>query len=264
MDVSLFLHYARLRLRERMEYRAAYVLGIVAQILGWGGDYAVIFLLLSRFQSINGWTWPQVAFLFSLELFSYALGASFAFSPMVELEAMVVQGQFEIILVIPLEPLQHLAARKYNLGYLAHVIISGAFLLWSVNHLGVALGPLLAAYIVLSLISATCLQAAALIALGSSAILVVRSNYLFLLYYTLKGFIVYPITVYHVSIQWLITLVIPIAFINYYPASLLLGKGGAVLPTAAGWIAPLVGPIALLATYHLFRAAVKRYQGAGG
>jgi hypothetical protein len=35
-----------------------------------------------------------------------------------------------------------------------------------------------------------------------------------------------------------------VAFINFYPVSLLLDKGGAVLPVAVGWVA--------------------RYQGAGG
>jgi ABC-type glutathione transport system ATPase component len=51
---------------------------------------------------------------------------------------------------------------------------------------------------------------------------------------------------------------------NFYPAALVLHRGGAVLPSAAGWATPLVGLGALLAAYGLFRRGVDRYQGAGG
>jgi ABC-2 type transport system permease protein len=250
-------------MRERMEYRAAYVLGIVAQIMGYGSDYAVIFLLLRRFQTLNGWTWPQVAFLYSLDLFSYAIGASVAF-PMLELEQMVADGSFDVVLVRPLDPLLHLMARKYNVGYAAHIILSGAFLVWAVGRLGLALTPLHLLYLTLAIAGASCLQAAMLILLGSLAFLIVRSGVLMGLYYTLKGFVSYPLTLYGVGIQWLLTLVVPLAFINFYPAALLLDKGGAVLPVAAGWLAPLVGPALLALAYRVFAGGVARYQGAGG
>ena len=264
MDLGLFVHFARLRMRERMEYRAAYVFGVVAQIMGWGANYAVIYLLLHRFRTINGWTWPQIAFLFSLDLLSYGLGAAFAFSPMVELEQMVADGSFDTILVRPLDPLLHLAARKYNVGYLAHIILSGTFLLWSVRILGVAWMPQDVIFVVLAIAGASCLQAAALIAVGSLAFIVVRTRFAFGLYFTLKGFLAYPVTLYAASIQWLLTVVVPLAFINFYPAALVLHKEGAVLPSAAGWATPVVGLGALLVAYSLFRRGVGRYQGAGG
>lgn len=237
MELGLFLHFARLRMRERMEFRCAYLLGIVAQIMGYGSDYAVIFLLLRRFQSLNGWSWPQIAFLYSLDLFSYAIGASVAF-PMLELEQMVADGSFDVVLVRALDPLVHLMARKYNVGYAAHVLLSGAFLLWSVGQLGLALTPLRLLYLVLVIIGVACLQAAMLVLFGSLAFLIVRSGYVMGLYHTLKGFTSYPLALYGVAIQGLLTLVVPLAFINFYPAALLRGKSSAVLPPAAGWIAP--------------------------
>ena len=264
MDLSLYLHFAGLRLRERMEYRVAYLFGIVGQILGYGAEYAVIFLLLNRFQSIDGWTFPEIALLFSLNIFSYALGAAFAFSPMVELEQMVVQGNFETILTRPLNPLLHLSARKYNVGYVAHVILAGAFLVWSVGLLGAGWGPLSFVYLALAIAGAACLQAAGLIAVGALSFFFVRSSFAFNLYFTLRGFVSYPLTVYGAGIQWLLTLVFPLAFINFYPAALLLGRDGAVLPAVAGLAAPLVGPVALYLAYRFFLAGVGRYQGAGG
>jgi ABC-2 type transport system permease protein len=264
MDLRLFLHFASLRIRERMEYRGAYFIGILAQIVGWGGDYAVVYLLLSRFNSLNGWTWPEVALLFSLELFTYAVGASFVSSAVVELEQMIVDGSFDSVLVRPLDPLLYLAARKYNVGYVAHILISGAFLVWSLGHIGVKIGVLTVGYLAAAVVGAACLQAAALIALGAIAFLAVRSSHVFGLYFWLKRFLVYPINIYGLGVQLLLTLVVPLAFINFYPASLILGKEGAVGPSALGWLTPLIGPIALFGAHRLFGIAVGKYQGAGG
>ena len=68
----------------------------------------------------------------------------------------------------------------------------------------------------------------------------------------LKGFASYPLTLYSVGIQWLLTLIVPLAAIDFYPAALLLDKGGAVLPIAAGWVGPLIDPAPLALVYRVF------------
>jgi ABC-2 type transport system permease protein len=264
LNPALFGHFVGLRLRERLEYRSAYVLGMTAQMLGYGAQYFLVYLLLQRFPSINGWTWPQVAFLASLDLFSYAVGAAFAFSPMVELEEMVVQGNFETILARPLDPLLHLCARKYNVGYLAHLVLAGVLLIWSMGQLEVTWTPLTVGYLALALLGASGLQAAGLIVLGSLTFWIVRSDVAFDLYFRLRSFLAYPLTLYGVGVQWLLTLVVPLAFVNFYPASLILGKDPSILPATIGWLAPIVGLVAVLLTYRLFSAGVSAYQGAGG
>jgi len=262
MTVALFLYFARLRMRERLEYRAAYIMGMVAQIVGWGGDYAVVFLVARRFGGINGWTWPELALLFSFDLFSYAIGASFAFSAMIELETMVRDGSFDAVLTRPVDPLVYLVARKYNVGYLAHVILSGSFLIWSLQRVDVHWNVGLAVYVVGALFGAACLQAALLIALGAQAFAAVRFGQAFQLYFAFKDVISYPLSLYPVAVQWMLTLVVPLAFVNFVPASHVLSKDiGA--PGTLGWFAPLAGPLALWGSYHLFRIGVNSYQSAG-
>lgn len=54
MTLALFWHHVRLRMRERMEYRGAFLLGVVAQGIGYGAELAVVWLLLHRFETIVG------------------------------------------------------------------------------------------------------------------------------------------------------------------------------------------------------------------
>jgi ABC-2 type transport system permease protein len=55
MTLSLFMHYVRLRMKERMEYRGAFLIGMGSQMLGYAASYLVIWLVLHRFDTINGW-----------------------------------------------------------------------------------------------------------------------------------------------------------------------------------------------------------------
>jgi ABC-2 type transport system permease protein len=263
MDLGLFFHFARLRMRERMEYRMAYLTGILAQIIGWGGEYMVVWMVLHRFRTLNEWTWPEVAFLFSLQLLTYALGASFVFSAMVELEPMVAQGEFDTVLVTPVDPLLYLAARKYNVGYVAHILLASGFLLWCTRELSVSWTPLSVAYLAGAVIGGACIQAAALIAVGSRIFGSVRLGGAFSLYFSVKEFASFPMSLYGPAIQWVLTFVIPLAFINFYPASMLLGKRDGLLRGPILLAAPAVGPALLWGASRLFKSGISRYQGAG-
>ncbi len=264
MSLSVFWQFVRLRMKERMEYRAAYVLGIVAQIWGYSAQYLAVWLLLHRFRAIHGWSWPQIAFLYSLDLFTYALGAAFTFSPMTELEQMVEQGTFDGVLVQPTNPYIYLTARMYNLGYLAHVILSGVVLVWAIGQLSIHWTVLTVLYLFLVLVSGVLLQAAAFTLLGAGAFIFVRTKFLFSLYYSFKTFISYPVSVYGTFVQVLLTAVIPLAFINFYPATILLSKDGQLFPGWVGWLAPLIGPLMFLMAYKVWMYGVDKYQSAGG
>lgn len=264
MSLRVFWQFVRLRMKERMEYRAAYLLQIVAQIWGYSAQYLAIWLLLHRFQTIHGWSWPQIAFLYSLDLFTYALGAAFTFSPMTELEQMVEQGTFDGILVLPSNPYIYLTARMYNVGYLAHVILSGAVLIWAVTQLSLHWTALTMLYLILIILSGVMLQAAALTLLGACAFIFIQTKFLFNLYYSFKTFIAYPMSAYGTFVQILLTAIIPLAFINFYPATVLLSKSGQVFPGWLGWFAPLIGPIAFGVAYQAWMHGVNKYQSAGG
>ena len=71
----------------------------------------------------------------------------------------------------------------------------------------------------------------------------------------------FPITIYGQLVQWALTVVLPFAFISYYPAVLLLGK-----PSAHPWLAylsVLAGPVVALLVSRLWQRGLARYQGAG-
>ncbi len=264
MSPSVFMHYVRLRMRERMEYRGAFLLGLGSQMLGYAASYLVIWLTLQRFGTIGGWDWPEVAFLYSLNVLTYALGAAFTYSQMYGLEEMVRKGTFDAFLVRPMDPFLSLMAQAFNIGYVGHVVLSGGILAWAVTRLDVAWTPLTVAFLIGSVLSGMCIQAAGLTLIGAWTFTQVRSDMLFWFYGSLRQFQDYPISIFAAAIQVALTTAVPLAFTSFYPAMILLDKDPGALPGWIGWLSPFVGPPVLWGAYRLWMRGVDRYQGAGG
>jgi len=263
MSPAIFWHFARLRMRERMEYRGAYLAGMVAQILAYVADFLVIWVLVRRFGTLAGWTWEEIALLWAFNLLSYAIGAAFTFCQS-ELERLIQGGTFDGYLVRPLNPYASFAAQRFNVGYLGHILLATGILAWALTNLEIAWTPLSVLFLMLALLGASLLQAAVLTLLGAWAFRFVRAQFLFGFAGTLRTFVTYPITIYGAAIQVVLTALVPFAFVNFYPAAVLLDKDGALFPGWIGWLTPLVGVLAFTGAYRVWMRGVNRYQGAGG
>ena len=264
MSPGLFMHYLRLRMKERMEYRGAFLIGVGSQMLGYAASYLVIWLTLLRFEEIGGWNWPEIAFLYSLNVLTYALGAAFTYSPMLALEQMVQKGTFDPILIRPLNPYLTLTAQMFNVGYLGHIILSGSILVWAVGHVDVTWTIARVVFLVLSIIGGTFIQAAALTLIGAWSFTQVRTDVVTWFYHTMRDFQNYPVSIFGATMQILLTTVVPLAFANFYPAMILLEKDSGAVPFNIGWLSPLIGPLVFGLAYLAWKRGMNRYQGAGG
>ena len=72
--LRLYRLYAGVSVRGQMQYRASFVMETIGQFGIVGVEFIGILVLFSRFDTLEGWTLPQVAFLYGL----VHLGFSFA------------------------------------------------------------------------------------------------------------------------------------------------------------------------------------------
>lgn len=263
MPIRVLYKFIRLRFKTRMEYRASFIISIFSQLSAYAANYILIWLLLQEFGTINGWTWSEIALLYSINLFSYAIAASFTWSQ-TWLDKMINRGTFDGFLLKPLQPFFHYAANNFNLNYIAHITISGFILLWSLSNVEIEWNLINIIFLVLSIISASLLQASAFMIIGSWAFYATRSQFLFSLFFRLREFNSYPISLYEPFIQAILTFIIPLAFINYYPSSVLLLIDDGIFPNWIGWLSPLIGILTFYLAFRIWMFGVRNYQSAGG
>ena len=82
--------------------------------------------------------------------------------------------------------------------------------------------------------------------------------------YGVRRFIEYPITIYDRWLQLFLTVVIPYAFVSFYPAQHFLDKDGqALFHPALQYGTPLVGIFMFALACGFWRFGVNHYQSTG-
>lgn len=253
-----------MKIRSRMEYRAAFFIDAFAMILTYGSVYATFWVLLLRFGSLAGWDWPQLAVLLSFQLFTYALGASFSFTQFRDMEEMVRLGQLDVLLVKPFSPWAFLTFSGYNIGYVAHVTLAVGLMIWAVGQVDVTWTPGLVLYLLAAIASAAMMVGAIMTMIGASSIALVQSKYLYSIFFGFWELSRFPLTIYPAALQWAMVTVMPLAFMSYVPAAAFLGKDVAILGPWAMPLSLLAGPLAVAIAMWHWRWSLRHYQGGGG
>ena len=251
--------------KSRMEYRQAFVMGYVIQVMSRATELLGIWILLDKFEQIHGWTFYEVMFLFSLNLLSYGLAGLLLYGPILRLQDLVQRGDFDSLLVMPLPPLAHLVMRYFNATFVGHIVLGLVILGISAYALPISLGPLSLPWFLAVVCGAALIQGAILLAAGTTSFWFIKSRALVnTAIHGVRGFIVYPISIYDRWIQILLTLVLPFAFVSFFPAESFLGKEeSSIFPAFFQWGTPLVGIVLFLMAYRLWCYGVDHYQSTG-
>lgn len=262
--LAVLFHLVRLDVKTRLEYRAAFFVDILAMFVTYGTVYVGIWVILHKFGTLGGWTWNEMALLLSFQLLGYSMGASMSFVQFRNLEEMVRLGQFDALLVKPFSPWAYLTFGGLNIGYAGHVALAVGLMVWALLNSEVVWTALSIIYFPLALISGSMVVASTMTMIGASAMVLVQSRYLFWVFFGFWELTRYPMHIYPSALQWLLITVIPLAYMNYVPVAVFLGKDVPILGPAAPAVSLLAGPASVLIAIGFWRFCIRRYQGGGG
>lgn len=252
----------RAGLRERMQYRFSFAVSGVIRAISIAIDFALVAVILYRFQFVAGWDIYEVALLYGPASAAHGLFRMIA-SEVEAFETYLISGSFDSVLIRPWPTLFTLLVRKMDfnrLGITAQGLLIcavGAGRLVARGQLQVCRLPyvaLLPAFGALVLMAICTLTAA----LG---FWLVRTDELqiFTMYAPLTASY-YPLSIYPGWLRGLLYTMLPMAFINYIPVLYLLGKGGGPWALAAS---PAVAAAAALAAYRFWLFAERHYHSTG-
>ncbi len=251
-------------IRGSMQYRVNFLMSTVMAFAYQGSGFAFLWVVLSRFHTIAGWNFGQVAFLYALRLLAHALWR-LPFSQLSSLSFAIREGQFDRYLVRPLNPLIQLMTRSFFMGTIGDVITAIVVFVYA-NHLThISWTPPHILYLLLAVIGGAAAEGAfvlASVSLGFKSLLTWAAEFLVDQVYLLFGS--YPLRLFGSTMSWALTWIVPIAFVAYIPSAVLLNHtGGLHVTSIVAFGAPAIGLLWFFAAYRFWLFQLRGYQSSG-
>lgn len=260
----LFGTFLKFRLLMNFQFPVSYWLGFIGQFIFYGATFCVIFIAVSSFGNLAGWTADEVLLLYAFELISYAIGAFFCFHPSSGLVNNIRMGAFDASLTKPMNPfLFQICNYGLDAAYLSHFTLSLGVMILALLRIGIMPTLVNITMIILFILGAAAIQGGFLVLCSVFSFKMVNENPMFTLFFQSKIFLKYPISIYGGILQTFLTFVLPLGFINYYPAEFLLSKNSGIFNFQLGVITPLVGIGVFLLAYALWMWQLKHYNSSG-
>lgn len=250
--------------RSAAQYRGNLVLMIVMGVAYQGSGFAFIAVVLSQYPEIGGWTFREVALIYGLRLMAHAL-YNIPLQVLWYQEDMIRDGSFDRFLLRPLHPFLQLLTSRVSVNAAGDALIALAVFVYAASIADVAWTPLALLYIALALIGGALIEGAVQVMITAASFRTVQVwPARFFADNVILSFGSYPLSVFGGALQWVVTWLLPIAFIAYVPADAVLERdGGLTVTSAAAWLAPLVGLVWFWAAYRLWRRQLDRYSSTG-
>lgn len=251
-------------LRSGMEYRADFVLETLFGLIREATGFALIWVILARFEDLAGWTLGEVAFLYGLRVMMHGL-VGMATGNIWSLESRVREGEFDRYLVRPAPPLLQLLTERVPLSAFGELLGGPALFLAANSLVDVAWTPQSLLYLRFAIVGGALLELGIRVLIVSFAFRALRVNGLMAIMDDIfSDFGTYPLSIFGPALQFLLTFGIPVAFMAYLPAVVLLERTSELrIPSIFAYGAPLMGMLWIAIALHVFHRELRHYKSSG-
>lgn len=247
--------------KAKLEYKIPLALDIIANIVNSLSFVSVVYFLMNHFSTLDDWQLNEVMLMFGFGLLSWGLAGMLFWAPVMQIEQLIITGQFDHFLLKPLHPLLHLMYRHFQHTFIGQTLVGIGLLCYSLLQFPSWLTPSFILNGLYLLFNSVLVQSAILIALSSLNFFVKKPLvFSMMVVVDLQVISRYPISIYHQGLQFFLSFVIPYIFVSYYPI-VILTRGVASEPISA--VTYIIGPLLIVLACLLFNFGVKRYDGAG-
>lgn len=242
-----------------MQYKASFFMLILGQFLTSFGTLLSVYFLFNRFHSVDGYTFNEVLICYSSILLGYTLAECFMRGFDV-FSGIISNGEFDRIMVRPRNEMFLVACSRIEFARIGRFIQAVLIICYAMPTSGIQW-------------NLTTLSVYFLMCVGGFAVFtglfIVYAGFCF---YTIEGLefmniftdggrtlSTYPLNIYGKGILIFFTFIIPLACIQYYPFTYLIGRNTSIINA----LLPIVGILFLIPCYIFWKIGVRHYKSTG-
>jgi ABC-2 type transport system permease protein len=263
--LHLIKMYSKTTAKSWFQYRVDAVLKSLAVFLREATGIIVIYFTLLKFDTLDGWNIYEMLFLFSLLFLTYGIMTTF-FTGLRDFGNTVRDGSFDRFILRPRGILfQIIFVNSDWFAAIGHGGLGLTLFLISAGKVGIRWSVGNVIYYVFTVFGGVFIQGAVFLLLAALNIYLLQTNSLKeILYWNMRRFAGYPISIFHKVIQILMIYVMPFAFVDYFPAQYLLRKDDMLeYPDIFMCLTPVIGVVMYLLAYLFWRYSLRFYKSSG-
>jgi ABC-2 type transport system permease protein len=251
-------------LRTEAQYRANLALWILGGVAYQGVGFAFIWVIIRQFGTLAGWPLGEIAFLYGMRLTAHAIFAV-PFAELFGIDYIIRQGQFDRYLVRPVNPFIQVITGRLRLQTLGDVAGGITLLAVAARLVPIAWTPTAVAYLIAALVGGALIEAGlqTIVCALAFRMFSVTSLRIFVdnILTTFGG---YPLSILSAATRFGLTFIVPLAFIAYFPAAILLNRSSQLaVPTVLAAAAPAAGAVLFTAALWFWHRQINHYTSSG-
>ena len=257
----LFWEYLKNYAKTRLTYRADFWVEVVSDMLFQGMNLIFILVVFQHTSSLGGWSEAEVVFVYGFFMIPYGLFATF-FNVWNFSERYIVKGEMDRVLTRPAHSLFQVLLENVDPPSLIGSLVGGVIMATSWAQLGLPFHWYDPFVLALFVAGAVLVYAGIYTALSAISFYSDAPTGIVPLIYNIQNYGRYPVNIYNKTIRFLLTWILPFAFVGVIPASYFLAEKTDDLSKLA-MLTPVVGIVVFTLGLLLWNNGVKRYRGAG-
>lgn len=219
-----------------------------------------LFLVFRQIPSLNGWTLEQLIFIYGFAQIPRGIDHLFTDNIWMVAWHTVVNGEFDRYMLRPMNVFFQIISEKLQPDAVGELLVGGILVGYSISQGVVTVDAFHVLMFVISILAGAVIYTAIKLFFASIAFWVKISGPFLQAAYEMADFAKYPTEIYAKGIRFVITWIIPFAFVAYLPARYFLAGGSSV---AVIGIESGIAVVFWFIAYALFQKGLSVYESAG-
>lgn len=245
-----------------MQSKVDFLMGLFGFFFTQISGILFLYLVFEQIPSLQGWTLDQLVFIYGFAQIPRGIDHLFTDNIWMVAWRLVINGDFDRYMLRPMNIFFQVIAEKLQPDALGELLVGTILVVYSAAKGVVVLDAVHIALFVVSILAGALIYTSIKLLFASLAFWIKRSGPFLQLAYEMAEFAKYPTEIYAKALRFVITWVIPFAFVAYLPAGYFLGAG---MGNHMGVIAIecAIAAVFWFIAYAVFQRGIRIYESAG-
>lgn len=243
-----------------MQSKVDFLMGLFGFFFTQLSGIVFLYLVFEQIPDLQGWSLDQLIFIYGFAQIPRGIDHLLTDNLWLVAWRLVINGDFDRYMLRPMNILFQVIAEKLQPDAIGELLVGSILVVRSISCGVISVTPVNILLFIVSIVAGSLIYTAIKILFSALAFWMQRSGPVLQLAYEMANFAKYPTQIYAKGIQFIITWVIPFAFVAYLPASYFLNAGNGIWVIAMECV---IAAVFMLLGTAVFRKGTKIYESVG-